>query len=108
MNSRNARCFGILCLLMDGRRRSYPELAEEFGVTAPTICKDVAELSIYYPLVTYCGWNGGVELDMTCVVNGQILSREEGALVLQSLNRIYLSEPSEELFVLIDKLQKNK
>lgn len=71
-------------------------------MTAPTICKDVAELSIYYPLVTYCGW-GGVELDMTCVVNGQILSREEGALVLQSLNRIYLSEPSEELFVLIDK-----
>ena len=61
MSERRERLLSIINLLADGQRWSCTRLAYKFSVSRQTINKDIMELSISYPIVTYMGKSGGVE-----------------------------------------------
>ena len=50
----------IISILMDRRRITAKELAEEFNVTVRTIQNDIQALSLGFPIYTRQGGDGGI------------------------------------------------
>lgn len=61
--SKLERMIDIIDTMLDGRRRTGVELSYKYGVCRNTIYKDISQLSMILPIVTYYGGkNGGSEL----------------------------------------------
>lgn len=61
--SKVERMLDIIDTMLDGRRRTGIELSYKYGVSPRTIYKDISQLSMIFPIVTYYGGkNGGSEL----------------------------------------------
>lgn len=89
----------LINYLMKGQREIYENLAHMFGVSVKTIKKDIDELSLYVPIVTYVGRGGGVELKKF-IVNGYIIKTENMKLICDGLQLLKQNNPNKE----IDKL----
>ena len=93
-----ARCrdiqYGIISLLMDGKKHTITELATNLNVSYKTISRHLNDLSTYYPLTTFIGGrdSGGVQLDNT-FINKNIFTNEDLCLILEGLKHLDQQKP---------------
>lgn len=73
----NERRAELMRILVARRQDTMPNLAEELGVNVRTIQRDVAALTIEYPLVTIQGNGGGVKVEDWYQPHKNILSQEQ-------------------------------
>ena len=86
MKMQISRLFEIIYALMDKERVTARELAERFGVSRQTICRDIDTLSASgIPIYTARGKGGGISLLPDFVLNKSILSEQEQREILSSL-----------------------
>ena len=63
MGKRLERMIDIIDTMLDGQRRTGVELSYKYGVCTSTIYRDISQLSMILPIVTYYGGrNGGSQL----------------------------------------------
>ncbi|MCM1368687.1 MAG: HTH domain-containing protein [Roseburia sp.] len=94
MTKKYDRQIDLLNLLMHGGRTTVYRLSCELGVCTQTVKRDITDLSYHFPIFTYVGRGGGVELSSCFVVNGYIMKRDGVLLIKHSLER--LSESADE------------
>ena len=83
------RLFEIIYILLDKKNMTAGELAEHFGVSRRTICRDIDTLSIAgIPLYTVRGKGGGIRLLPEYVLNKSLLNEREQDEILSSLNSL--------------------
>ena len=83
------RLFEIIYILLDKKNMTAGELAEHFGVSRRTICRDIEALSIAgIPLYTVRGRGGGIRLMPDYVLNKSLLSAREQDEILSSLHSL--------------------
>lgn len=88
MTKKYDRQIDILNLLMRGGRTTVCKLSCELGVCAQTIKRDISDLSYHFPIFTYVGRGGGVELNACFFVNGYIIKRDGVLLIRHSLEML--------------------
>ena len=106
MSERRERLLNIIHLLADGQRWSCTQLAYKFSVSRQTINKDIMELSITYPIVTYMGKSGGVECLSVPKTITTLLDIEDGMLLIKCLEENYEKQPNLKVGILIEKARK--
>ncbi len=80
------RLFEIVYILMGKKSVTTRELAEYFGVSRRTICRDIDTLSMArIPIYTERGKGGGISLLPDFVLNKSILSEQEQNEILSAL-----------------------
>lgn len=83
------RLFEIVYLLLDKKKVTAGELAEHFGVSRRTICRDIDTLSMAgIPIYTERGKGGGIRLLPDFVLNKSILSEPEQNEILSALHSL--------------------
>lgn len=81
------RLFEIIYILLDKKSVTARELAEHFGVSRRTICRDIDALSMAgIPIYTERGKGGGIRLLPGFVLNKSILSEGEQNEILSALH----------------------
>ena len=81
------RLFEMVYILLDKKSVTARELAEHFGVSIRTICRDVDTLSaVGIPIYTERGKGGGIRLLPDFVLNKSILSEQEQDDILSALH----------------------
>ncbi|MCL2588215.1 MAG: YafY family transcriptional regulator [Oscillospiraceae bacterium] len=81
-----SRLFEIVYILLDKQRVTARELAEHFGVSRQTICRDIDTLSTAgIPIYTERGKGGGIRLLPEFVLNKSILNEREQTEILSAL-----------------------
>ncbi len=86
--SRIERMIDIMDTMLDGRRRTAVELSYKYGVCRKTIYRDISQLSMVYPIVTYYGgrYGGSKLLSMNSLKYG-LLQKSEIRLLLQLVEK---------------------
>ena len=80
------RLFEIIYILLDRKNVTAGALAEHFGVSRRTICRDIDALSVAgIPIYTERGKGGGVRLLPDFVLNKSILNAEEQTAILSAM-----------------------
>ena len=80
------RLFEIIYILLDKKRVTAKELAEHFGVSRRTICRDIDCLSTAgIPVYAERGKGGGISLLPDFVLNKSILNEQEQSEILSAL-----------------------
>ncbi|MDR3216706.1 MAG: hypothetical protein LBT55_04750 [Clostridiaceae bacterium] len=92
MNAKYDRHINLINFLLRNPRTTYANLAFEFGVSTKTIKQDVAELGYHFPIDTFQGNGGGVEMNKCGVIDGFFMRRKHIELIIEGL--ILLSEGS--------------
>ncbi len=75
--------------MRSGRTTIY-NISCELGVCIHTIKRDIADLQYHFPIFTYSGRGGGVELSACFSFNRRLLTKDNVLLIKYSL--IFLSE----------------
>lgn len=92
MSEKYDRQIELLNFLANGEKTVYQHLSNMFSVSVKTIKKDINELSLYFPIETYVGKNGGVKMRTNFAINGYIMKRKyldlicRGLLLLQQID----------------------
>ena len=94
----------ILNMLSKGWRLTCEKLAFEFGVTRETIRNDLLELSITYPIESFRGNGGGIELGKGYVITGYAMKTSRLKLIVEGLRLLQTQNDDEEIAVLISML----
>ena len=92
MSAKYDRQIDILNILMRGERTTVYKLSCELGVCTHTIKRDLADLSYHFPIFTYAGRGGGVEMSNCFAVNARLLRRDQVLLIAYSLRYLARSE----------------
>ncbi len=80
------RLFEIVYILLDKKTVTAGELAQHFGVSRRTICRDIDTLSgANIPIYTERGKGGGISLMPNFVLNKSLLSEQEQKEILTAL-----------------------
>ncbi len=80
------RLFEMVYILLDKKKITAGELAEHFGVSRRTICRDIDTLSTAgIPVYTEKGKGGGISLLPNFILNKSILSEGEQNEILSAL-----------------------
>ena len=106
MGNKYDRHTNILNILIKGQRVKCSNLAFEFNVSIKTIKKDISELSLHYPINTYPGRYGGIEINKGFAINGYIMKPQDISLIIKALILLYESNPDPEILRLIALLSK--
>lgn len=85
MNTKHDRQIGIINYLAKVDRAIYANIATYFGVSVKTIKQDVSELSLHYPITTYQGRFGGIELNKCHQINGIVLNSKDIQIITSAL-----------------------
>ena len=81
------RLFEIIYILLDKKKVTATQLAEHFGVSRQTICRDIDTLSTAgIPIYTERGKGGGIGLLPSFVLNKSILNKNEQEEILSALH----------------------
>jgi len=89
MNMQTNRQFEIVYILLDKKNTTAKDLAEHFGVSRRTICRDLDTLrSAGIPLYTERGKGGGIRLLPDFVLNKSLLSDQEQNEILFALQSL--------------------
>lgn len=75
-------------MLLRGGRTTIYNISHELGVCAHTIKRDIADLQYHFPIFTYAGRGGGVELNACFSFDRHILTHENVMLVKYALERL--------------------
>lgn len=75
----------LLNLLLRCGRTTICNISVELGVCIHTIKRDIADLQYHFPIFTYAGRGGGVELNSCFSFNRYILNKENVKLIKYSL-----------------------
>ena len=78
----------ILKLLISRRKSTVPILMHEFHVSEKTIRRDIRALMLKYPLETFSGNGGGVQIPEWYAPNKNLLSKEEDVYQSRILKQI--------------------
>lgn len=101
MGSKYDRQIELINILMSWQRYKCQNLAFEFGVSVKTIKKDISELMLYYPIETYQGNGGGVEMRKGFVINGFIMKKTHLDLISEALCKLKETNPDPDISILI-------
>ena len=108
------RLFEIIYILLQKKKVTASELAEHFGVSRRTICRDIDTLSLSnIPVYAEKGKGGGIRLMPEFVLNKSILSEQEQDEILsalQSLSSIQADDTNktlQKLSAIFDKTTTN-
>jgi len=83
------RLFEIIYILLQKKKVTASELAEHFGVSRRTICRDIDTLSLTnIPVYAEKGKGGGIRLMPEFVLNKSILSEQEQDEILSALQSL--------------------
>lgn len=85
MSRKFDRQMELLNCLFSGSRETCANLASRFGVSVKTIKQDIYDLSLYYPIDTYVGAGGGVEMRKGYTINGYLMKKSYLDLISQAL-----------------------
>ncbi|MCM1437640.1 MAG: hypothetical protein NC131_00310 [Roseburia sp.] len=85
MSKKYDRQMALLNLLLRCRRVTIGCISSELGVCVHTVKRDIADLQYHFPIFTYSGKGGGVELNACFSFNKHILSTENVMLIKYSL-----------------------
>ena len=77
----------ILKLLISRRKSTVPILMHEFHVSEKTIRRDIRALMLKYPLETFSGNGGGVQIPEWYAPNKNLLSKEEVTVLEELLQK---------------------
>lgn len=101
------RLVSIIIILLRRERVQAKELAEMFEVSVRTILRDIDAINLAgIPIVTYQGANGGISIAEGYRLDKSVLSANDMAAVISTLNGIKASFPDIRYELLIDKLKK--
>lgn len=106
MGSKYDRHMDIVNLLVTGQRIKCVNLAFEFNVSTKTIKQDIAELSLYYPIDTYAGCGGGIELRKGYIINGYIMKRKYLDLICEGMNLLKNIKYDPDISIIIKYVSK--
>ncbi len=92
-------------LLRCGRTTIF-NISAELGVCVHTIKRDIAELQYHFPIFTYAGRGGGVELNACFGFERRILNTKDVLLIKHSLEYLADSDDgfSSEANILLSKI----
>ena len=98
----------LIELLCERRYDKMSNLAFELGVSRRTICRDIQELSLSYPIYTECSrGNAGVYIEENYYLGKQYLRQEEEEL-LQKLILEKTGEDKARLIKILERFSKPK
>lgn len=85
MSKKYDRQIDILNYLMHSGRTTICKISYDLGACVHTVKRDIADLQYHFPIFTYVGRGGGVELNACFFVNGYLLKRKNVMLIKYSL-----------------------
>lgn len=94
MSKKYDRQMELLNLLLRCGRITIGNISSELGVCIHTIKRDIADLQYHFPIFTYAGKGGGVELNACFSFNKRILTAENVSLIKYSLELLACSGDS--------------
>lgn len=96
---------GILSFLLDGKKRTYRDIAYEMEVSYSTVRRIITDLAIYFPIEIFHGGreNGGVRLDKQYIFSGIPFTYEELQNLIKGLVLLE-KESNESMQSLINKI----
>ena len=106
MSTKYDRQIDIINILSKGERTTYSVLAYENAVSTKTIKKDINELCLHFPIITYIGRHGGVELNKGYTINGFIMKTQYINLIITGLNVLKSSLNDPNIDILLKLLSK--
>lgn len=76
MSEKYDRQIDLINHLMRGGRTTIYQLSREFGVGVHTIKRDIAQLQYHFPIDTFTGRGGGVEMNKCFILRGYALKKQ--------------------------------
>lgn len=92
MSRKYDRQIELLNLLLRGGRVTISSISNELGVCVHTIKRDLADMQYHFPIFTYSGRGGGVELNACFSFDKHILNKENVMLIKYSLELLAQSD----------------
>ncbi len=92
MSAKYDRQIDLINLLLRGGRTTIKRISAELGVSVHTVKRDIADLQFHFPIDTFSGRSGGVEMNAMFNLNGHILKREDVRLIEYALRSLAASE----------------
>lgn len=108
MSRKLDRQMDIINCLAAGERIKCRDLAIEMNVSVKTVKKDISELSIYYPITTYSGRGGGVELSKGYTINGFLMKKSYVELICGALLEMEKQDENPEIIEILRLLLPKK
>ncbi|MFI3168270.1 MAG: hypothetical protein R3Y32_09185 [Bacillota bacterium] len=104
MSAKYDRHMNIINSLSDGSRKVYFQLARENCVSVKTIKQDISEMSLFFPLVTYQGRNGGVQLCEGYAIGGYLMKTHYIELIIKGLALLKTENPDPDIPIILSLL----
>ncbi|MDE6441583.1 MAG: helix-turn-helix domain-containing protein [Clostridia bacterium] len=92
MSKKYDRQIQLLNLLLRCERVTIDNISSELGVCVHTVKRDIADLQYHFPIFTYAGKGGGVELNACFSFNRYILDTKNVMLIKYSLEFLAKSD----------------
>lgn len=92
MSKKYDRQIDLLNFLLRCGRTTIFNISCELGVCIHTIKRDIADLQYHFPIFTYAGRGGGVELNPCFSFERHLLTREDVMLIKYSLESLAKSK----------------
>lgn len=92
MSRKYDRQMDLLNYLMQSGKTTIYRISCELGVCVHTVKRDIADLQYHFPIFTYAGRGGGVELNACYFVNNFMLSKDNVLLIKYSLQFLSFSD----------------
>ncbi len=88
MGAKYDRQIDEINLLSGGQRITVDYMSCRLGVSTRTIKRDIAELQFHFPIDTFPGKGGGVEMNKCFNLNGRMLKREQVMIIKRALENL--------------------
>ncbi len=89
------RQIDVINLLLKGGRVTIANISYRLGVSARTIKRDIADLQFHFPIDTFQGRGGGIEMNKCFTLGGYMLKREHVQLIKRALEYLAHSQAKE-------------
>ena len=105
MNSEIA--IGILFMLLSKKRVRAGEISDRFGISRRTVYRYIDEMSLFVPIYTVRGAQGGFSVTDSFKLPATFLTDKEYSVALNALEAFSKELPGEEINSVIDKMKAN-
>ncbi len=92
MGKKYDRQIELINLLLRGGRTTVSRISAELEVSPHTVKRDIADLQFHFPIDTYAGRGGGVEMNAAFNINGYMLKQEYVKLIEYALKFLAASD----------------
>lgn len=108
MSEKYDRQIDLINFLLRGGRTTIFRLSRELEVGLHTVKRDIAQLQFHFPIDTFTGRGGGVEMNKCFVLQGYFLKKQQVDLIAYALTYLIDNENNTEAKKLYDFLFINK